>query len=287
MRAALQNRRLWAVLLLAVLVGAGLLLYGPQGSGAPTLRVTLLKVGKADAIVLETGDGVMVLDTGETEDGDKLADFLQARGIARVDLLVITHFDKDHVGGAAALAGRLELGRVLLPDYEGARPEYRAFLEVLAQKGVSPERLASPVTLSLGPAQLLVEPAADQPGSGPDAPPAEEDNDLSLVVTVTHGQNRLLFMGDAEGRRIAEWLAGPSCAPCDFIKLPHHGRYDPALEQLLAAAAPRYAAICCSQKNPAEPQTLALLQQAGVQVYETKDGDITLVSNGQTLKISQ
>lgn len=287
MRAALQNRRLWAVLLLAVLVGAGLVLYGPQGSGAPAVRVTLLKVGKADAIVLETGDGVMVLDTGETEDGDKLADFLRARGIARVDLLIITHFDKDHVGGAAALAGRLELGRVLLPDYEGSRPEYRAFLEALAQKGISPERLVSPITLSLGPAQLLVEPAADQPGSGPDAPPAEEDNDLSLVVTVTHGQNRLLFMGDAESGRIAEWLASPGAGPCNFLKVPHHGRYIPALKDLIEAARPQYAAICSSQKNPADEETLALLQQYGAGVFETKDGDITLISDGKSLQISQ
>ncbi len=279
--------RLYAVLLLAALCGAVLLGHLLQSGAEVGLQVTLLKAGKADAILLETQGGVMVLDTGEADDGEKLAGLLRARGIGRVDLLVVTHFDKDHVGGAAALAAQVEIGRVLLPNYESSRPEYLALLEALAQKGVAPERLASPVSLALGDAQLLVEPAASQPGCGPGALPAKEDNDLSLVVTVTHGQNRLLFMGDAEGGRIREWLAGPGCAPCAFLKVPHHGRYDPALEDLLAAATPQYAAICCSGKNPADPKTLALLRQYGVEAFETKDGDITLTSDGRALQVSQ
>lgn len=276
--------RLLAVLLLAVLCGAGLAAYLWQGGGEAGLRVTLLKVGKADAIVLQSGGSVMVLDTGETEDGDELAEFLRSQGAQRVDLLVITHLDKDHVGGAASLAGQLEVGRVLLPNYESDRPEYLAFLEVLAQKGVTPERLTAAASLSLGQAQLLIEPAST---AGQSAAAPKEDNELSLVVTATHGQNRLLFMGDAESARIAEWLAGPSAGPCDFLKVPHHGRYSPALEDLLKAARPQYAAICSSQKNPAEQKTLALLRQYGAEVFETKDGDITLISDGQSLQISQ
>lgn len=277
--------RLFAVLLLAVLCGAGLALHFWRAGPAVGLQVTLLKVGKADAIVLQSDGSMMVLDTGETEDGDELAEFLRSQGTERVDILVITHLDKDHVGGAASLAGQLEVGRVLLPDYESERPEYLAFLEVLAQKGITPERLTAPASLALGQAQLLIEPAASAAGQG-EAVPAE-DNELSLIVTATHGQNRLLFMGDAEAGRIAEWLAGSSAGPCSFLKVPHHGRYSPALKDLLEAARPQYAAICSSQKNPADEETLALLRQYGAEVFETKDGDITLISDGQSLRISQ
>lgn len=287
MQAHERKTRLFAALLLAVLCGAALALHLWQGGRAAGLQVTLLKVGKADAIVLRSGGSVMVLDTGETEDGDELAEFLRSQGTERVDLLVITHLDKDHVGGASSLAGQMEVGRVLLPDYESTRPEYQAFLEVLAQKGVTPERLTAPASLALGQAQLLIEPAAFQPGSGVPAPAPVQDNDLSLIVTATHGQNRLLFMGDAESGRIAEWLASPGAGPCNFLKVPHHGRYIPALKDLIEAARPQYAAICSSQKKPADEETLALLQQYGAGVFETKDGDITLISDGKSLQISQ
>ncbi|MDO4555742.1 MAG: MBL fold metallo-hydrolase, partial [Lachnospiraceae bacterium] len=65
----------------------------------PILTVTILKVGKADAIMIQTEDKVMMIDTGEEDDKDKLAIFLKQENISKVDYLIITHFDKDHVGG--------------------------------------------------------------------------------------------------------------------------------------------------------------------------------------------
>ena len=67
------------------------------------LTATFLKVGKADAAVLTCGNRTLVIDTGEPDDGAQLVRFLQNAGAASVDALIITHFDRDHVGGAAAL----------------------------------------------------------------------------------------------------------------------------------------------------------------------------------------
>ena len=67
-----------------------------------TLEVCFLKVGKADAIVLMCRDETMVIDCGEEDDGREVLACLKSRGVKEVDVLVITHFDKDHVGGAEA-----------------------------------------------------------------------------------------------------------------------------------------------------------------------------------------
>lgn len=91
------------------------------------LQVTLFKIGKADAIVVQNGDKTAIIDAGEEEDGEEVVTFLKDQGISYVDTLIITHFDKDHVGGAGTLIEELEIGQVLIPNYEGSNTEYSDF----------------------------------------------------------------------------------------------------------------------------------------------------------------
>lgn len=95
-------------LLLVLLVLAGIMLgtWRQQENGRSekdALKVTLFKVGKADAIVVEKGNYTMVIDAGEEEDGEEIITYLENQGKDTVNDLVITHFDKDHVGGATHL----------------------------------------------------------------------------------------------------------------------------------------------------------------------------------------
>ncbi len=248
------------------------------------LSVSVLKVGKADAIILKTGESCMVIDAGEEDDGAEICAFLEKSGVSRVDALIITHFDKDHVGGADKLIDAFPVERVIMPDYESTAAQYLEFIAALEKKSIAPERIRSNTELSLGTAQVLVEPPVNYP-----APSANEetDNDCSLITTVTHGRNRLIFMGDAEKYRLRDWLDGGAAQSCDFIKVPHHGRYNAMLSELFAAVRPKYAVICSSDKNPAEDKTLKLLSNIGAEVYETRFGNVAAISNGISLELSQ
>ncbi len=88
-------------------------------------------VGKADALILKTDDWAAMIDTGEERDGSYIRETLEAAGIDHLNLLLVTHFDKDHVGSAAELLETVGADQVLMPDYEGTRPEYAAFLSAL------------------------------------------------------------------------------------------------------------------------------------------------------------
>lgn len=279
---------IFAVLvLLGIAVGTLFFLWtnrAPSSERLEPMTVTLLKVGKADAIVIQNKDKTMVIDTGEEDDGAELTTFLTKRNISRVDVLIITHFDKDHVGGADTLMESLAIERVLIPNYMGTGAKYRDFMDALDRKGIEPQRLTEPVTFSFGDAEVLVEP----PSSYAIPQGAKEyDNDFSLLTTITHGANRLFFAGDAEKHRIREWVSGESAAACDFIKIPHHGVYDKALKELVDTVKPKFAVICSSGKNPADARTLELLKQSNIRVFETKDGDVTVISDGNGLEISQ
>lgn len=270
----------------ALLFLTGLLLFlcGCRPEEKDVLTVSLLKVGKADAIIAQLGAQTIVIDAGEEEDGAEVVGFLEKQGILKVDILIITHFDKDHVGGADTLVEEMQIGTVFLPDYEGDGTEYFDFMNALESKGITPQRLTQPVEFAWGDAVVLVEPPQSDT---PDPNGKEMDNNFSLITTITYGEKRFLFTGDAEKSRLREWLAGETVADCDFLKVPHHGVYNKALEELLAAVTPEYAVICSSQKNPAEQKTLEVLEQYHVRTIQTKDGNVTVVCDGERLEVSQ
>ena len=272
-------------LLLLLLLSALLLSTAACGlSPAPEpLQVMLLRVGKADAILLRCAGKTMVIDAGESDDGKDLCRTLSSLGSEQVDVLLITHFDRDHVGGAATLCRNMAVGLVLLPDYEGDNAETAAFLAALAERDLRAERLREPVSFTLGDCEVLVEPPEDYTLTGK----GEQDNNLSLITTVRHGKLRLVFAGDAEKQRLRQWLKGDSALPCDFLKLPHHGVYNAALPQLLRQLQPAVTVICDSDKNPAEAETLAALEAVGTRIYETRDGSVTVLSDGKNLEITQ
>ncbi|MEG2959010.1 MAG: MBL fold metallo-hydrolase [Oscillospiraceae bacterium] len=256
----------------------------PEQETIAPMQVSLLKVGKADVIVLQTGEEILVIDTGEEEDGEELVTFLTNLGLDHIDTLIITHFDRDHVGGADTVVEQLKIGQVILPAYQGSSTEYLDFLSALDDRDIVPKKLTEPLELSFGAASVLIEPplSYETPDNG-----IETDNNFSLITTVVHGENRFVFMGDAEKQRIRQWLDGDTAAPCDFLKVPHHGVYNSALRDLVAATTPEFAVICSSDKHPADTQTLELFKGQNAQVLETRHGDITVISDGTGIEIHQ
>ena len=249
-----------------------------------SLEVRFLKVGKADAIVLMCGEETMVIDCGEEDDGKELLAFLKSRGIKNVDVLMITHFDKDHVGGADTIVEGFPVKRMLLPNYTGSGTEYTEFMAAIEKAGITQENVTENLSFMLGNATILVEPPASYEIP---AGVSEYDNDFSLITTVEFSGKRLVFTGDAEKKRIREWLTDGSASECDVLKIPHHGVYNKALQDLLSATKPSHTVICDSKKNPADTKTLELIRKIGADCMQTQYGDITVICSGGGIEIHQ
>ena len=233
----MEKKRIIAVgILLAALAAVWLgvrQLSGTEQITHPALTITALPVGKADALILKTDDWAAMIDTGEERDGSYIRETLEAAGIDHLNLLLVTHFDKDHVGSAAELLETVGADQVLMPDYEGTRPEYAAFLSALE---VHPEtevkRITGTETLEIPAGSVntsLTIYAADDPAEIRDTD-GEYDNDMSLVAKVTCGEKKFLFTGDIEKTRIAQMLDSGDDWKADWIKMPHHGRYQKKVE---------------------------------------------------------
>lgn len=275
---------LFLLVLVLILLLSGLRL---QRSGVtdPLLTATVLKTGKSDAILLRSGGSTMMLDTAEADDAAKVIKYLQEQQITTLDYLVITHFDKDHIGSAAKLLEEFKVGQVLLPDYEGAIAEYADFMSALKTFSITPQYVTASLEFPLGEATVKIDPPINMDVEFLSNTVEDFDNTLSLMTTVTCGEQRMLFTGDADRRRIEEWLDSGAAQVCSFLKVPHHGKYNSALEDLLEQTQPRYAAITCSKKNPANDATIDLLQQYGVDIFQTRDGAITVTTDGTRMDV--
>ena len=248
------------------------------------LSVSILKVGKADAIICEIDGHALVIDAGEDDDGDEVIEFLENHAISRLDALIITHYDKDHVGGADQLIGKIPVDSVFLPDYVGTHSEYEEFMLALEDEKITPTMVSSPQTLTIGGANITIDPPTSY-----EIPDDEDeyDNDFSLLTTIVYGEKTLLFTGDIEEARIAELVNAGQLFPVDFLKVPHHGKFNEGLDDLFRITSPAYAVICSSDKNPADKKTLRLLEKYSINYAETRNGDVTITSDGHTIEMKQ
>ena len=284
-----NKKNLKLALLILALLFVFVILYKPQiglATNKNNLDVKIFKVGKADAIVVENNDEYMVIDVGEEDDGYEIVNYLLDRNVYKIKKLIITHFDKDHVGGADTLIENIDVEEVIIPNYQGSVIDYVEFMNTLSKKNIEPTYLIETMEFNLGESNVILEPPLNY-DIAPENENAEVDNDLSIITTIEHYNNRLVFLGDAEKIRLQEWLATPSAVPCDFIKFPHHGVYSTEHENLLDKLKPSFAAICTSSKNPADVTTVQLLKNRGIRVAETKNGDISVISDGNKVYMYQ
>ncbi len=245
----------------------------------PGLRVTFLDVGQGDAILLETRRARVLVDQGPPE--ANVADQLAAMGVRSLSALVLTHPQRDHVGGAAEVLRRLEVALVLDPDLEASGPEREEALAV-ARAGDVPSRTArTRATFRAGGLVLRTLWPADA-GTA-----TEDPNQNAVVLIASYGDTDVLLTADAESD-VTGRLRLPEV---EILKVAHHGSEDPGLADELRELRPRIAVISCGRDNEyghPRPGTLAALAASpGLRTYRTdEDGRVVVESDGHRLTVT-
>ena len=274
-----KRKRLLAILLCLALSVAGC--GGGRAETGALLKMTFLDTGKSDCIVIEAGESVVVNDTADADDAAAICAFLEEQGKTRIEYLILSHFDKDHIGSAADLVSRYEVGCVLMPDYEEDSEEYHALMRALEKTDTKSRRLRRAYAFTMEGIAFYVD--------APRESVYENDNNYSLITCVTNGENRFLLMGDAKKQRTGEFLSSDAAAErYDLIKMPHHGNYTKNLETLFETAKPRYAVLTADpERLRVEEETVELLGDYGCEVYYTDEGTVTAISDGSQVQVSQ
>ncbi|MCQ2424300.1 MAG: MBL fold metallo-hydrolase [Clostridia bacterium] len=239
--------------------------------------VDVLETGKSDAILIRADGTVILFDTADTDDGAAIVSFLRNYGITKIDWLILTHYDNDHVGGAPAVIRSFSVGRVVGPDYDRDSSRMRNLSAALAETGLKLEKLTDDVRFETLGGEVWI----NTTRKTFDLSDESEENNMSLIVSVTSDGHRFLFLGDALKARITEYcdLDGALSA-CDFVKLPHHGDWNKGLGLLLEETEPSVAVVCADRKEAVEEKLFDECGSLGTVVYGTWDGGIHISVDG-------
>jgi len=252
------------VLVLALgLGGSRMLLDGPLArlTSPGEWSIAMCDIGQGDAVLIRSADRIALIDTGP--DPELLRACLAQTGVSRIDLLVLTHFDLDHVGGTSAVVGRV--GTVLHGPI--SEDDERRMLADLAGAGATLRDASIGMSGSLGEARWKV--------LWPEADPVvfPSGNDASVVLEISGGGvPRALLLGDlgaAAQRRLL--AAGQVRGTYAVVKVAHHGSGDQEPELYAAVRAPVALIGVGADNDYGHPraETLAFLDAVGSRALRT------------------
>ena len=295
---ALLYRRAVRAAAVLVLVAAGIAIASGARPSHSTLepghlRLTVFDVGQGDAELLELPDLSRIqIDTGGIPFGSSgfdigarvVAPSLWSRGIRRVDTLLLTHGDPDHIGGARSVIDDFRPSKI----WEGiAVPRHVPMRELLVHAretgAVAEQRVASEHFESGGVRIRVLHP-----------PPADWErrrvrNDDSVVLEVLYGDVAILLTGDIGKDIERAILSQLTPARIRILKVAHHGSRTSSSAEFLEAWRPQIAIISCGRGNsfghPA-PEVIERLKSVGAEIYRTDlDGEVTFDTDGKEFSV--
>jgi competence protein ComEC len=205
-----------------------------------TWRLVLPAPSRDQVVVLPVSDGtsVLVVHTGASMllDGgrlhDEAAEVLARAGVRRLELVVASHADEDHVGGLERVLETVQVRRLVMPAWMQARPAAVPLLRAARRRGtlIVPVSRGTSVSLGREALQVLWPPMGGQPAAG-------SDNDLSIAALLQHSSGAVLLLGD-QGAGVEARLAAISTLRCGVLLAAHHGSRSSTSATLLDAARP-------------------------------------------------
>jgi competence protein ComEC len=279
------------LLLLASLAAAGCTGIPGTSSGSPhpaasggELSVYFLDVGQGDSELLRIGNTTILIDAGETDQGDRVVADLRQAGVTRIDLLVATHPHSDHIGGMQAVLDAFPVGQVLDSALPSTSLIYQHFLGTIEKKGIRYTVAEQGRTIDIDPSLriLVLSPPEQRFGDDP--------NLNSIVLRISYGSVNFLFTGDMGGEAEDALLNTSYPLDAQVLKVGHHGSEYASSGAFLARVHPDVAVIEVGKDNPyghPHKQTLLNLADAGAAIYRTdRDGTVLVRSDGATYSVT-
>ncbi|NNF25688.1 MAG: DNA internalization-related competence protein ComEC/Rec2 [Gemmatimonadetes bacterium] len=273
----------WARVCLAV-AGAGTGVVGVQLvadlSTRGTLEVAAIDVGQGDAIAIRTPNNRWYLVDGGPRSAScdagasRVVPYLHGRGVRRIEAIVLSHPDADHVGGLPAVLEAFPVGAVLGPGRTVGQGPHLAALEAATRRR-SPWRQV--VTGDLwsrdGVRFRVLHPGEEDLGDHP--------NDWSVVLSVHFGEFDVLLMGDAEEAAEARVLKTLGDEAVEVLKVGHHGSRTSTTPALLVRVSPRVAMISAGRRNryghPAASVLRRLMERGATILRTDQAGTVAVI----------
>ncbi len=233
------------------------------------LKIHVLDVGKADAILIETEENAVLVDSATHEQSGKIRDYLESRDITGLDALVLSHGDSDHIGGADELLRDIPVGEILCSAYSTVTD---SFPTAVCMRTGDVREYGDLFLEILGPETKF-----------------ETENDNSLVFRLHYGDFTMIFCGDIESDAENALLISGQDLRADVLKAAHHGSNTSSSTAFLSAVSPKYAVISVGEDTSLLPRNAVLkrMSDAGIEFFRTdKQGTVVLSVDGEDIIIN-
>ena len=246
------------------------------------LKINVIDLGEGDAILLQAEGRSALIDSGGLLSGYQLVNFLKDNNVSRLDYLILTHPDPDHIGGAFFIVPEFEISRVFDNGQDLGDEDIARWYARLVRSQGNYRALKAGDALRLGGAVLEV--------LWPDkADTAGGYNADSLVIMLKYASFRCLFTGDLNNAGEKILLEKERDLKADVLKVGHHGYLDATSPEFLAAVSPEYAVISVDarqRKGMPSQQTLDLLKGKNIKTCRTDKGGTIAISVGKNGRFS-
>jgi competence protein ComEC len=261
------------------------------------LRLTFIDVGHGDSILVEFPEGKRMLIDGGGLYEDRfdigknvIAPFLWEKKIHKIDTLVLTHPDPDHLKGLIFIASHFSIGQFWDNGSQTESEPYLELKKILAEKKIkthllneeTPPQIIHGVEIS-----VLNPPKLDT--TERKVRNLSDLNNSSLVLKLGFRNISVLLTGDigneAEGRMLRKGYP----LKADILKIPHHGSSSSSSPIFLEKAKPKYAILSVGERNIGKlprPEVLKRYLELGTHLFRTdRQGAITVVTDGEYIEI--
>ena len=245
------------------------------------MKVHFIDVDQGDSTFIELPNGeAMLIDAGETDQADKVVTYIYTQGYDTIDYVVATHAHSDHIGGLPVVLDSFNIGNFYMTSAVATTSIYEDMLNAVDESGAAVHDVMAGDVI-YNEANLLIEVVA------PKEIDYDEQNNNSVVIKLTYGDDKFLFTGDAEkSEEDGIWTN----IKCDVLKVGHHGSDGSSSSNFLKKVEPSYAVISCGLHNSYGHPTsdvLKRLDDRNIDVYRTDiQGTIIFTSNGKDISVN-
>lgn len=244
-----------------------------RGSGEDVTVVCLKTRNDADCTLLVQGENAALIDAGQAADADAILSALKQYGVGKLDLLVLTDADSDHIGGATALLGSVAIDTVAEPYQTGTSDAMKTLNDAFLSAGVRVLYPTHTRRVRVGGMTLLLYPPLEKHYADP--------GNSSLAVLVQHGDVQMFFAGDAKRKRTEELLRTDWPA-VELYHVARHGHANSATTDLFAALQPQYAVVTAEE---ADEEVVDAARSAGSRLLYTAYSTLVFQSDGKSLTL--
>jgi len=261
------------------------------------LVITFIDVGQGDSILIEFPKGKRMLVDGGGLREDRfdigknvIAPFLWNKKIRKIDFLVLTHPDPDHLKGLNFIASNFSIGHFWDNGFRVDSEPYYRLQEILLKKKIERSSLNDqtlPQMIHGAQLSFLNPPGMKESlrvSQNPSLP-----NNQSLVMKIQFRQITILLAGDIEQEAEYRMMRKRFSIKADLLKIPHHGSASSSTQAFLESVKPSYAILSVSEQTPGRlphPEVLRRYERLGTRILRTdKHGAITVVTDGESIEI--